>query len=213
MDINSSSWFCPRVTSGNLLFSSGFPHHLGSPEWLWISSGFPHHLGSPEWLWISSGFPHHLGSPEWLWISSGFPHHLGSPEWLWISSGFPHHLGSPERLWISLFEFVLSSASSSFNPALSMSLLHESFHLVFCLPLRLFSGTRASNDLTSLGTSKLRFESLPITSWASSFVCRLPEPLVIVSINSSAKASVPVVSRWSLVLRSCFFPNKVFPRI
>ena len=37
--------------------------------------------------------------------------------------------------------FVLSSASSFFNPTLSISLLHESFHLVFSLPLRLFSGT------------------------------------------------------------------------
>ena len=36
---------------------------------------------------------------------------------------------------ISFFHVVLSSTSSSTcNPTLSVSLLHESFHLVFCLP-------------------------------------------------------------------------------
>ena len=46
-----------------------------------------------------------------------------------FSSGFSHHLGSPEWLWISFFQFVLSSTSSSVNHPLSISLLHESFHL------------------------------------------------------------------------------------
>ena len=36
-----------------------------------------------------------------------------------------------------------------------MSLLHESFHLVFCLPLQLFPGTGASNTLLSTCTSSL----------------------------------------------------------
>ena len=39
---------------------------------------------------------------------------------------FSHHLGSPEWCWVSLFHWVLSSASSSFNPTLSISLSHES---------------------------------------------------------------------------------------
>ena len=38
----------------------------------------------------------------------------------------------------------------TFNPALSVSLLHESFHLVFCLPLCVFPGTVASNTLPPL---------------------------------------------------------------
>ena len=45
--------------------------------------------------------------------------------------------------------------SSAFKPILSISLLHESFHLVFCLPLRLFSGTGASTILLSTGSSSL----------------------------------------------------------
>ena len=57
--------------------------------------------------------------------------------------------GSPERLRISFYHFVLPSKSSSSNLTLSISLLHESFHLVFCLPLRLFPGTVASDILLS----------------------------------------------------------------
>ena len=45
--------------------------------------------------------------------------------------------------------------SSSFNHTLSISLLHESFHLVFCLPLHLFLGTGASNILLSTCPSSL----------------------------------------------------------
>ena len=41
------------------------------------------------------------------------------------SSGFSHHL---EWYWISIFHVVLSNTYSSFNPILSISLLHESFH-------------------------------------------------------------------------------------
>ena len=45
------------------------------------------------------------------------------------------------RLWMSFFRFFLSSASSSFNLTISISLLHRSFHLVFCIPLCIFPGT------------------------------------------------------------------------
>ena len=37
-----------------------------------------------------------------------------------------------------ILHFVLSGASSSFNITLSISLLHKSFQMVFCLPLHLF---------------------------------------------------------------------------
>ena len=43
-----------------------------------------------------------------------------------FSLGFSYHLESPEWCWISLFHWVLSSVSSSFNPTLFISLLHES---------------------------------------------------------------------------------------
>ena len=56
---------------------------------------------------------------------------------------------------ISFFHFVLSSTSSSFNPTLSISPLHKSFHLVFCLPLCLFPSTGASNILLSTCYSSL----------------------------------------------------------
>ena len=62
---------------------------------------------------------------------------------IFIFSGVSHHLGSPEWILIEPFRVVLSKTSSCFNPALSISLLHESFHLGLCLPLRLFLGTRA----------------------------------------------------------------------
>ena len=48
-----------------------------------------------------------------------------------------------------------ASTSSSFNPTLSIPLLHESFHLVFSLPLRLFRSTGASNILLSTCPSSL----------------------------------------------------------
>ena len=44
----------------------------------------------------------------------------------------------------------VQSTCSSFNPTLYISLSHESFHQVFCIPLRLFPGTGASDML--LGT-------------------------------------------------------------
>ena len=72
-----------------------------------------------------------------------------------FSSGFSHHLGSLKWLLISFFNFVLSSTSSSFNPRVSISLLHKSFYLVFCLPLCLFPGTGASNILHSTCPSSL----------------------------------------------------------
>ena len=67
---------------------------------------------------------------------------------------FSHYVGSPEWYRMSFFHFVLSS-TSSFNSTLSVSLLHESFHLVFCLPLRLFPGAGASNILLSTCPSSL----------------------------------------------------------
>ena len=60
--------------------------------------------------------------------------------WCFLSSGV---------LNIILFLFVMYSSSSSFNPTLSISLLHESFHLIFCLPLHLFHGTGEYNILLS----------------------------------------------------------------
>ena len=106
---------------------------------------------------------------------------INNVNFFFFSSGYSHHLGSPEWLRISFFHFVLSSVSSSFNPTqslsllhdsfhlvfclplpfnltLSISLLHKSFHLVFCLPLLLFPGTGASNILLSTCPS-----SLPLT--------------------------------------------------
>ena len=45
-----------------------------------------------------------------------------------------YHVGSPEWFWISIFHFVMSVTSATFSLTLSISLLHEYFHLVFCLP-------------------------------------------------------------------------------
>ena len=58
-------------------------------------------------------------------------------------------------LSLRFFQFVLSMVSSSFNPTLSIYLLHDSFHLVFCLPLRFFPGTGVSNILLSTCPSSL----------------------------------------------------------
>ena len=68
---------------------------------------------------------------------------------------------------------TLSCPSSSFNPTLSMSLLHESFHLVFCLPLHLFPGTGTSTILLSTCHSSLlltcpyNFSLLSVTCYAT----------------------------------------------
>ena len=47
-----------------------------------------------------------------------------------FSSRFSFHMGSPEWYCTSFFHFVLSSASSPFNPTVSTCLVHESFHLM-----------------------------------------------------------------------------------
>ena len=71
-----------------------------------------------------------------------------------LSSSFPPafpiicgHTNGIEYHFSILF---MSCRSSSFNPTVSISLLNESFHLVFCLPLHLFPGTGASNMLLSM---------------------------------------------------------------
>ena len=70
------------------------------------------------------------------------------------SLGLFHHLGSPQWFWIFFFYFDLSNGlrHPTLTHTLSISLLHESFHLVICLQLRLFPGTGASNVLHSRPT-------------------------------------------------------------
>ncbi len=55
-----------------------------------------------------------------------------------------------------LCHFVLP-IKSSIIPTFSISLLHDSFHLVCCLPLSLFAGTDASTILLSMCSSSLLF--------------------------------------------------------
>ena len=72
---------------------------------------------------------------------------------LFPSSGFA---GIGIVLGPKIFHFVLSSASSSFDPTLSISISHWSLHLVFCLLPRLFPCTGASSILLSTCPSYLR---------------------------------------------------------
>ena len=108
---------------------------------------------------------------SWMNLKITFKQHFVTPTnfFLFFSSGFSHHRGSPE-LWTLFFNFVLSSTSSSFKPTLSISLLHECFHLVFCLPPRLFPASGASNILLSTWPSSLR----------RSYLSLVPHPLTII---------------------------------
>ncbi len=63
------------------------------------------------------------------------------------SPGFP--ISGVAGMVTTLSHFVKSRTSSSFNPTLSISLLHESFHIVLCLPLRPFPGCGPSNTILS----------------------------------------------------------------
>ena len=56
----------------------------------------------------------------------------------------------PQQLWISFHHFVPSVTPSTFSPVLSISLRHESFHRMFCLPLRVSHGTGASSTLPNM---------------------------------------------------------------
>ena len=51
------------------------------------------------------------------------------------------------NLWISLFQLFLSNTSTIINPTLSISISHESFHVVWCLLFCFFPGTGASTIL------------------------------------------------------------------
>ena len=82
------------------------------------------------------------------------------------------------RLGFPLFIFILS-----FVPKLSISFLPESFHLVFCLPRRLFPGTGASTILLGtysfLMTCPHHFSLLSVIVFATG--ASFTDPLMFVS--------------------------------
>ena len=95
------------------------------------------------------------------------------------------------RNGIEYHSSTLSCPSSSFNPTLSMSLLQESFHLVFSLPLHLFPGTGTSTVLLSTCHSSLlltcpyNFSLLSVTCYATGITFTDPLTCYATGITSN----------------------------
>ena len=99
--------------------------------------------------------------------------------YIFFISSLSCHLELPQSFRISLLIFILS-----FVPKLSISFLHESSHLVFCLPRRLFPGTGASTILVTCTYSFLltcphHFSLLSVIVFATG--ASITDPLMFVS--------------------------------
>ena len=76
-----------------------------------------------------------------------------------------------------------------FNDALPISPLHESFHLVFCLHLRVFPGTGASNILLSTCPSSLlltcpyHFSLFSVIFFVTDSTCTHPLCLLVLILS------------------------------
>ena len=106
-----------------------------------------------------------------------------------------------------------------FNPIHSISLLHESFHLVFCIPLRPIPGVGASNSILStcpsylLLTCPYHFRALSL--WFSLSLCYFTDPHTCSFLSSSffvtPHIQCIIVISFALSIFSCFFVVDHFP--
>ena len=120
--------------------------------------------------------------------------HVEFQRWKFIRSVI-RHFSSPGVVRLNSFRFLLSTLSASesfiFNHAISIPLLHGSFHLVFCLPRHLFPGIGANMISSACAL-------LPYYSHVSAVILFATDATLLIlshihfyshSLNTSASAS------------------------